>query len=211
MFDEMAGGIVSAMEREERYQLPRFRREDVRSTRLGAEMILKLPNLAGVETDKILEVRKEITPTLIDYRRSVRRLDDLLHEGPFSPDLDAEIDYIWKKDVRCRVDELTDAVSDSKLGRAKDAIVAGLKKGVKTAVWSGVTVGVGTLPSLDWSDATNYGALGGTVVGGAFTVESAKSAVGRTKEHWRLGQRKEENARNDELFYLVDINHVAGK
>lgn len=59
LFDSMAGGLARAMHKEGRLILPNFHQTNIRTTRLGNQMILLLPNMAQVDVEKVLEVKKK--------------------------------------------------------------------------------------------------------------------------------------------------------
>lgn len=207
MVDNMVGGLARAMLRENKLKVPNYRMDDVRETALGAKMILNLPNMAAVSVEKVLEVREDIAPSLGSYRNSVAKLNELLREDPFSPDLPGEIDHVWYKEVAPRVDELERAVFDSSLGRYKDAVVAGGRAGANAMFWGSLSIGVANYANIDWANlGVAAPAIGASLASGGVAVASGKSGIDAFKEELVKSRTQRKRAQNDGLFYLANIN-----
>lgn len=166
MFDSMAGGLANAMHKEHRLRLPQFRLNDIRETRLGNKMLLALPNMSEVDVEKLLEVREELDGDLAQYKKTVSRLNERLHESPFSPDLDEEIEHLWHKEVAPQVDQLREAVFSSKLGSYKDGVVAASASTAEAFGWGFFGILVSNFTNLDLSDPSGITAA----AAGAFSV-----------------------------------------
>ena len=213
LFDSMAGGLAQAMHKEGRLMLPNFHQKNIRTTRLGNQMLLLLPNMAQVDVEKVLEVKQEVAASLADYRRSTRNLQEKLQEDALSPYLDEEIEQLWFDDVSVQVEELTQAVYDSRLGTVKDIVVASAKEGAKAAAHGAFSVAIATLPSWDLSDFQNnpaaYAAFGAAAFSGSAIFKYANQGVEEGLKSYRVAKNRRENARNDGLFYLANVNHLA--
>lgn len=213
LFDSMAGGLARAMHKEGRLILPNFHQTNIRTTRLGNQMILLLPNMAQVDVEKVLEVKKEVSASLTSYRRSTRSLQEKLKEDALSPHLDEEIEQLWFDDVSVQVEELTQAVYDSKLGTVKDVVVASVKEGTKAAAHGAFSVAIATLPSWDLADFQNnpatYVALGAAVFSGSSIFKYANQGIEEGLKTYRIAKNREKESRNDGLFYLANVNHLA--
>ena len=213
LFDSMAGGLARAMHKEGRLILPNFHQTNIRTTRLGNQMILLLSNMAQVDVEKVLEVKKEVSASLTSYRRSTRSLQEKLKEDALSPHLDEEIEQLWFDDVSVQVEELTQAVYDSKLGTVKDVVVASVKEGTKAAAHGAFSVAIATLPSWDLADFQNnpatYVALGAAVFSGSSIFKYANQGIEEGLKTYRIAKNREKESRNDGLFYLANVNHLA--
>lgn len=213
LFDTMAGGLARAMHKEGRLILPNFHQQNIRTTRLGNQMILLLPNMAQVDVEKVIEIKQEVTASLANYRRSSRNLQEKLREDSLSPHLDEEIEQLWFDDVSVQVEELTQAVYDSSLGTAKDVVVASMKKGAKSAVHGAFSVVIATVPSWDFMDLQNnpatYAAFGAAAFSGRAVYKYANQAIEEGLKTYRVAKNRKKEARNDGLFYLANVNRLA--
>lgn len=213
LFDSMAGGLARAMHKEGRLILPNFYQTNIRTTRLGTQMILLLPNMAQVDVEKVLEVKQEVSASLVGYRRSTRNLQEKLQENALSPHLDEEIEQLWFDDVSVQVEELTQAVYDSRLGTVKDVVVASAKEGTKSAAHGTFSAAIATLPSWDLGDFQNnpaaYAAFGAAAFSGRALLKYANQGIEEGVKTYRLAKNREKEARNDGLFYLANVNHLA--
>lgn len=213
LFDSMAGGLARAMHKEGRLILPNFHQTNIKTTRLGNQMILLLPNMAGVDVEKVLEVKQEVTASLANYRRSTRNLQEKLREDALSPHLDEEIEQLWFDDVSVQVEELTQAVYDSNLGTAKDVLVASVKEGAKAAVHGTFSIALATVPSWDFAGFQNnpaaLAALGAAAFSGGAMYKYANQGIEEGLKTYRVAKNRKKEARNDGLFYLANVNHLA--
>lgn len=213
LFDSMAGGLARAMQKEGRLILPNFHQKNIRTTRLGNQMILLLPNMAQVDVEKVLEVKQEVTGSLTNYRRSTRNLQEKLQEDALSPDLDEEIEQLWFDDVSVQVEELTQAVYDSRLGTVKDVVVASAKEGAKATAHGVFSVAIATLPSWDLVDFQNnpaaYAAFGAAAFSGNAIFKYANQGIEEGLNTYRIAKNRKKEARSDGLFYLANVNHLA--
>ncbi|PAT05960.1 hypothetical protein CKJ81_07045 [Corynebacterium hadale] len=213
LFDSMTGGLARAMHNEGRLVLPSFHQKNIRTTRLGNQMILLLPNMAQVDVEKVLEVKQEVAGGLANYRRSTRNLQEKLQEGALSPDLDEEIEQLWFDDVSVQVEALTQAVYDSRLGTVKDVVVASVKEGTKAAAHGALSVAIATLPSWDMADFQNnpaaYAAFGAAAFSGSAIFKYANQGIEEGFKTYRVAKNRRKEAQNDGLFYLANVNHLA--
>ncbi|OFS20032.1 hypothetical protein [Corynebacterium sp. HMSC04H06] len=213
LFDSMAGGLARAMHKEGRLVLPAFHRQNIRTTRLGSNMILLLPNMAQVDVEKVLEVKEEVSASLANYRRSTKNLQEKLREDALSPHLDEEIEQLWFDDVSVQVEELTQAVYDSRLGTVKDVVVASVKEGTKAAAHGAFSVAIATLPSWDLADFQDnpaaYAAFGAAAFSGSAIFKYANQGIEEGLKTYRVAKNSKKQARNDGLFYLANVNHLA--
>ena len=208
MFDSMAGGLANAMHKENRLRLPRFRLDDIRETRLGNKMLLALPNMSEVDVEKLLEVREELDGDLAQYKKTVSRFNERLHESPFSPDLDEEIEHLWHKEVAPQVDELREAVFSSKLGSYKDGVVAASASTVEAFGWGFFGILVSNFTNLDLSDLSGITAAAAGAFSATEAVKSLKRGTDTFLEELRSSAETRKTAKEDGLYYLANVGHL---
>lgn len=205
LLDPMMEGIFQSLQNEGYLKLPKFRNENIRRTKLGTQMTVKLPNLSVAPVELILNVREEVEPRLHDYRKAVKKLDSTLHESAFSTDLEDEIDQLWNDEVLLQVQKIEEAVFDSKLGNFKDAVIVASKAATGAAFSSGLTFAVANIAQLLDDPLVAVGAT----TAAAFTTSKplVESGLNGLKE----SRQKKKQLKSSELFYLADINHAAKK
>lgn len=206
LMDPMMHDLYKAMHNEGYLHIPQFRQDNIRTTKLGTQMTISLPNLSDAPVPVILDVRNQIEPRLHQYRQSVKTLNAKLHEDIFSESLDEEIEQLWFDDVLPHVQELEMAVYDSRLGAIKDVVIAA-SKGVAGVTASGTLMF--TVANIDQLVSSpplqGISLIGSAVAGLPLTQKGLDAGIKGIQE---MRNRKKE-AKNDGLFYLANINRVS--
>lgn|GEM_PF-2374213 len=208
LMDPMMHDLYKAMHNEGRLHIPKFRQDNIRTTKLGTQMTISLPNLSHAPVPVILEVRNQIEPRLHQYRQSVKTLNTKLHEEIFSECLDEEIEQLWFDDVLPHVQELEMAVYDSRLGAFKDGVIAASKGAAGLAANGALMFTVANIEQLASSPLMQGASLLGSAVAGLPLTEKAMdSGIKSFQER----QNRKKEAKEDGLFYLANINRVGAK
>ncbi|OFJ57581.1 hypothetical protein HMPREF2857_09935 [Corynebacterium sp. HMSC076C10] len=205
LMDPMMHDLYKAMHNEGHLNIPKFRKDNIRTTKLGTQMTISLPNLSEAPVPVILDVRNQIEPRLHQYRQSVKSLNTKLHEEIFSENLDEEIEQLWFDDVLPHVQELEMAVYDSRLGAVKDGVIAASKGAAGLAANGALMFTVANIEQLTSSPLMQGASLLGSAVAGLpLTKKGMDSGIKSFQER----QNRKKEAKKDGLFYLANINRV---
>jgi hypothetical protein len=194
MFDEQIAGIVTAMLREERAGLHPLTATHALRAATGTGLVERLPAFPDAPMDAILKTRSELAEPLVRYRKDVIDLSAKLLSGPLEPALKAEVNDLWRDEVRPTLVSLrrdlsvTGLVKDAAFNLATDA-----KALVSGAAGIGVFFGVGSV-----EDLTKWSAAAAATAGG-FVIQSATQSV-------RAAATRREEARTHDLYYLLAAN-----
>jgi len=90
-------------------------------SRVGTGLVAQLPAFPGASIEAILETREELSDPLARYRGGVKRLSNSVESEPFSAELGAEVEDMWRDEVVPAVNDLRADLSATRL--AHDAAV----------------------------------------------------------------------------------------
>jgi hypothetical protein len=196
LFDDRVAFIVRTMVGEKIFEPHPIALSHAGQAALGSGFVARLPTFPSAPIDELLDLRSDLTQQLSRYRRGVTMMANGLKSRAYDDGLDAELDDLWRTNVRPALDEIEDAFSEHSLireiARQASTDVKTLLSGFGTGA---IFIGIESL--------TNLGSL--VAIVGALSGPGTALAQQVAKAHFR--QRDELRAhKKHDLFYLYDLD-----
>lgn len=192
LLDDQMGKVVRAMIREGMVEMTQVAEARSIKAAAGTSMIAQLPAFHKVEVGKILEVRSDLDQQLSRYRRGMREYAQKLESSPFTPELQDELQDMWREEIR-------PAVQDIQLKVSRKAIA-------KNTAWEAAAstkfFGIEGAASLLHFQGPALG-----LEAAAATVTAATTAIGGLAGPFIGALRQAQEAREHDLFYLASLEN----
>ena len=137
--------------------LSEFDIEKLKHTNIMSNLITGLPNFEYAEIDEILDIKKELSSPLTNFRSKIFEFSEQIKSQPWSKDFEYECEKLYHKDIAPAINEIDQKIRDNNIYKnitntlfnkeflvsATAAITGGIVSGLATAL-STMTVGAFT-------------------------------------------------------------------
>jgi hypothetical protein len=114
LFDAQAGGLVSAGVREGEIRVSEAGLVRGRHSGLAADLLERLPLFEQATVDEILDIRRELAPPLIRFRKAITEFSATIKTAPWDEDFVSEAGTIFHRDVAPAVQEIEERVQSNR-------------------------------------------------------------------------------------------------
>ena len=113
LFDELSNDLMVSAMKAHIVQFSDSERRKIMHAGLSDNLIQRLPSFEIATVDEILDVRKELDPSLAKYRAKVLSYSESLQSMPWDDSFKDECTELYYKEVAPAVTEITEMVSDN--------------------------------------------------------------------------------------------------
>lgn len=163
---------------------------------LGSGFVARLPTFSVAPIDELIDLRNDLKKPLSRYRRGVAKMADRLSSRAYDVELNAELDDLWRMEVRPTLDEIRDEFS-------QHSFVRELGRSMATDVKSLVTAATGPSVVVGVQGISHLGSLASIL--GALAPAGVVAAQQVAKAHYARRDHEQIQEKHD-LFYLYDLN-----
>lgn len=193
LFDKQSNDVMSAAVRARIVNLSDADQRKIRHAGVSDNFIQRLPSFEMASVDEILDIRKELDPSLSRFRSKMISYSDSIQALPWDNDFEAESSLLYYQEVAPAITEIREMAQDNsflknlggKVFADTDFMTNAGQLAVSVAA-AGVISSLADAASLDTAVLT---------AGGAWAVQKVKSAYDEYVE------KKKEIQRKDLYFY----------
>lgn len=193
LFDELSCDLLSAASDCHIIRLSEIEKKRITQAGLSDNLIQRLPSFERAGVDEILDIRKELDPSLANYRKCILGYSDKIQSLPWNDDFENECSDLYFREVVPAVQEIDELTKENRF--IKNLGYAFVEDENLTKSASGLMMGLAAAGVLgNFCDAISENAAL-LSMGGAWAVsKTAKSAK-------RYFDKKKEIESKDLYFY----------
>lgn len=193
LFDKQSNDVMSAAVRARIVNLSDADQRKIRHAGMSDNFIQRLPSFEMASVDEILDIRKELDPSLARFRSKMISYSDSIQALPWDNDFETESSLLYYQEVAPAITEIREMAQDNSFLKNLGGKVLADTDFMTNAGQLAVSVAAaGVISSL--ADAASLDAAVLTA-GGVWAVQKVKSAYDEYAE------KKKEIQRKDLYFY----------
>lgn len=200
LFDEQSNNLMAAAVRAKIVNLSDADQRKIRHAGISDNFIQRLPSFEMASVDEILDIRKELDPSLARFRSKMISYSDSIQTMPWDNDFEAESSLLYYQEVAPAVTEIREMAQDNSFLKnlggkvlADADFMTNAGQLVVSVAAAGVISSLAEAVSLDTTVLT---------AGGVWAAQKIKSAYDEYSE------RKKEIQRKDLYFYYQAGNQL---
>lgn len=113
LFDELSNGLMVSAVKEHIVQLSDNERRKITHAGLSDNLIQRLPSFEESTIDEILDIRKELDPSLVRYRAKVLSYSDSIQAMPWDDTFESECSELYYTEVAPAVQEIAELTAEN--------------------------------------------------------------------------------------------------
>lgn len=189
LFDKQANDLMSAAVRARIVNLSDADQRKIRHAGMSDNFMQRLPSFEMASVDEILDIRKELDPSLARFRSKMISYSDSIQSMPWDNDFETESSLLYYQEVAPAITEIREKAQDNSFLKNLGGKVLADTDFMTNAGQLAVSVAAaGVISSLADAASLDTAVL---TAGGVWAVQKVKSAYDEYAEKKREIQRKD--------------------
>lgn len=193
LFDELSNDIMVSALKAHIIQLSDFERKKITHAGVSDNLIQRLPSFEMATAGEILDIRKELEPSLIRYRTKILTYSDSIQSVPWDDGFEYECTELYYKEIAPAVEEIVELTSENSF--IKNLGYAALSNGEFLKSVGGLVCSVaagGVIGAFNNAISTDEAVL---ISGGAWVATKV------AESYHEYNKKKKEIQQKDMYFY----------
>lgn len=189
LFDEQSNNLMAAAIKAKIVQLSDAEQRKIRHAGVSDNFIQRLPSFEMASVDEIMDIRKELDPSLAKFRSKMISYSDSIQSLPWDNDFEAESSLLYYKEVAPSIAEIRELTQDNSFLQNLGGKVLTDTSFMKNAGQLAISVAAaGVISSFAEAASLDAAVL---TAGGVWAVQKVKSAYDEYAEQKKKIQRKD--------------------